>query len=443
MAKKKQVKRRAKSRKSRANTGQSSGSQTREGSKRSTQAQSSSLAYRAGEVVWTRRPTGHRVVIVIVAALILGLLSFVLVGSFGKSEPQLTERQKEAKQTMQLLQDVVASKQWALDELDAFLGRPLPEGDSELAAASQAADRWGQAFSYLKLKMTVVEVPEWLWYPKEFLPVSAVMYTEAAENIALLAAASPQHRPDLFAQAKRFLVLGRGAEASAYLLIRSVGDVPGALTGPEKYPLVADDVLAKFPDAPSLGIEGVRLPNPSAMAGVPGNQLSQVATEPPPQWSRGVSNIVEQRAVTDTNTAFCDVVFGERNGITAPLPTYLSFFVKFREIADDLARLTPPEGGLVESAGTIRAYRTYEEAAVVGRMLTSAPELAEKLRIKLFRVVLISGNQWTWAADIGRQSGIRFVTFPACSTGEEFREWITLTPWDARDELKSELEPTA
>lgn len=443
MAKKKQVKKRAKSRKSRTSTGQSSGSQARGGTNKSTPARSSNIAYRAGDVIWTQRPTGHRVVVVIVAVLTLGLLSLVLVGSWGKPESSLSERQEEAKQTMQLLQDVMAGKQWALDELEALLGRSLPEGESEIAAASQAADRWGQAFSYLKLKTTVVKVPEWLWYPKEFLPVSAVMYTEAAENVALLAAASPQHRPDLFAQAKRFLALGRGAEASAYLLIRSIGDVPGSLTEPEKYPLVADDVLAKFPDAPSLGIEGVKLPNPSAMAGVPGNQLSQVATEPPPQWSRGVSNIVEQRAVTDTNTAFCDVVLEEKNGNRAPLAAYLGFFVKFREIADDLARLTPPEGGLVESAGTVRAYRTYEEAAVVGRLLTSAPELAEKLRIKLFRVVLISGNQWTWAADIGRQSGVRFVTFPACSTGEEFREWITLTPWDAREELKRELEPTA
>lgn len=441
MAKKKQVKKRAKSRRSRGTAGHSSGAKGQSASSRGTAARDSSLAFRAGEVVWTRRPTGHRIVIVIVAVLVLGLLSVLLVGSWGKPQEPLSERQKEAKETMDLLQEVMEGKQWALDELEAFLSRPLPEGESEVAAASQTANRWGQAFSYLKLKTTVVKVPEWLWYPKEFLPVSAVMYTEAAENVALMAAAASSHRPDLFAQAKRFLALGRGAEASAFLLIRSVGDVPGALTERERYPLVADDVLAEFPDAPSLGIEGMKLPNPSAMAGVPGNQLSQVATQPPPQWSRGISNVVEQRAVTDTNSAFCEVVFAEKDGVRASVATYLGFFAKFREIADDVARLTPPEGGLVEAAGTIRAYRTYEEAAVVGRMLTSAPELEEKLRLKLFRVELISGNQWTWAADIGQQSGIRFVTFPACSAGEQFREWITLTPWDAREELKRELEP--
>ncbi|RIK11203.1 MAG: hypothetical protein DCC49_01275 [Acidobacteria bacterium] len=443
MAKKKQVKKRAKSLKSSAASGRSSSKKAPSGKARPKAAQRSTLLSRAGEVVWTRRPTGHLFVIAVVGALVLSLVAVLLVSSLGKPKNPLTERQKEAQQTMEQLSEIMDGKQWAMDELEALLGRPLPEGDSELATASHAADRWGQAFSYLKLKMTAVKVPEWLWYPKEFLPVSAVMYTEAAENIALLTTASPSHRPDLFAQAKRFVVLGKGAEASAFLLIRSTGDVPGPLTPREQYPLVADDVLAEFPDAPMRGVNGVTLPNPSAMAGVPGSQLPSVATQPPPQWSRGVSSVVEQREVTATNSAFCDVVIGEKDGIHASLETFLGFFAKFREIADDLARLTPPEGGLIEAAGTIRAYRSYEEAAVVGRILTSAPELAEKMRFKLFRVTLISGNQWTWVADIGRQTGVRFVTFPACNAGEEFRQWITLTPWDAREELKREFESTA
>lgn len=442
MAKKKQVKKRAKSRRSSAESRRSSGGSSRSGRNEAKSGPArSSFPRGLGAVVWTERKTGHRVLIAVALLVVLALVGLFVFAPAPK--PALNERQQEAQSALLSLQAEMEAKQWAFDEMEAFLGRALPEADSEIEAASQAADRWGQAFSYLKLKTTYVKVPQWLWTFKELLPQSAALYTEAAEDIALLKKAAPEHRPALFAQAKRFLALARGAEAGTYLVIRSAGDVPGPLTERELYPLVADDVLASFPDAPPFASSDEPLPNPSAMAGVPGNQLSRVQTQAASQWSSGVHKVVVDDAVTDTNSAFCDIVVEEKNGHSMPAKAFGAFLGQFRRIADDLARLTPPENGLPEAAGTIRAYRGYEDAVITGRMLASAPELVDPLRLKLFRVTFLSGNLWGWIRGVGQETGIYFVNFPACATGDEFREWLTLTPWDAREELKREIEPAS
>lgn len=443
MAKKKQVKRRSKARRgfqaSKQKVEKSRGSSVRKQVEKQGHWKHSSRGGWLVAALWGDRGNWQRAIITLIGILVMALIGYLVVKPDGGAG--LTERQKEAKDMFELLENEMAAKSWALEEMDAFLARDLPASDSEVMAASQAANRWGEAFSYLKLKTTYVKGPEWLWIFKEILPMAPAMYVEAAENVALLEQVAPEYRPTLFAQARRFLALGKAVEAAAFLTIRRVGDLPGKLSAREEYPLSADDVLAANPTPLLADATSQVLFQPSAMAGVPGSRLASVETQPAPQWAAGVRKIVETHAVTDTNNAFCDSVFAVKNGESVVAESFSSFIPRFRKIGNDLGQLTPPADGLAEAAGTVRAYRTYEEAATTGWLTVSLPDLGQKLKAKLFRVTLLSGNVWVWMRNVGQETGIYFINFPACSTGDdEFRQYVMLTPWDAREELKRELE---
>jgi hypothetical protein len=316
--------------------------------------------------------------------------------------------------------------------------RAITERDEDaLRRISAEADELGRELSKLRVRVSRANVPEdeTLDFIRNHSNQAFSYVVEAVENIQALRDAPVDTRPDLVAQAHRFLVLADASNVWVNMFWQeyfSLGDRQLLATQAP----IDDSALQKWRWTPHFADGLPKELDPWNLDGIPASQVGAEASSDETRWVEVETRAAQATEITANVSGACAELekFARADMKDVDEGILIKALEANRTFANMLAPAAAPADSLLTYSAAWKGTRGYHEAYMTGITADELGSLRIRWLFKTYRLALLAGASWNQGLWVAERRQIPFGYVPSC-TGR--LEILLLSPWDVRQDLTS------